>query len=235
MSKAILLSIKPEWLAKILNREKTIEVRKNKALANAIRELIKQYGKALICMYCSNTVNKNLVYFFNKDINLDTTIGEWEEHYQILTNKELKNITLSEDKNNICRKLNGKVVARFWCDKVEEIYWKQDTSNPYITDSVELVTLSLTAFNLMRRSCLSEEQLINYLDEDCLSEKEFVGYAIHISKLEVFDRPKELGEFLIKDNSRKPEKFVAGSSKWKEYYVKKLTKAPQNYCYVEGD
>ena len=35
--KAIMISIKPKWCAKIMNGEKTIEVRKNKALANAIQ------------------------------------------------------------------------------------------------------------------------------------------------------------------------------------------------------
>ena len=38
-----MISIKPKWCAKIMNGEKTIEVRKNKALANAIQKLIDDY------------------------------------------------------------------------------------------------------------------------------------------------------------------------------------------------
>ena len=37
--KAIMISIKPKWCAKIMNGEKTIEVRKSKVLANAIQKL----------------------------------------------------------------------------------------------------------------------------------------------------------------------------------------------------
>ena len=43
--KAIMISIKPKWCAKIMNGEKTIEVMKNKALANAIQKLIDQNGR----------------------------------------------------------------------------------------------------------------------------------------------------------------------------------------------
>ena len=38
--KAIMIAIKPKWCAKIMNGDKTIEVRKNKALATAIQKLI---------------------------------------------------------------------------------------------------------------------------------------------------------------------------------------------------
>ena len=61
------------------------------------------------------------------------------------------------------------------------------------------------------------------------------GYAIHISKLEIFDKPKELCEFVI------PCKIegVIESGKYKGekclITTKILTKAPQNYCYIEGD
>ena len=41
--KAIMISIKPKWCAKIMNGEKTIEVRKSKVLANAIQKLIDDY------------------------------------------------------------------------------------------------------------------------------------------------------------------------------------------------
>ena len=48
-----MISIKPKWCAKIMNGEKTIEVRKNKALATAIQKLIDENGYAEIYVYCS--------------------------------------------------------------------------------------------------------------------------------------------------------------------------------------
>ena len=58
--KAIMISIKPKWCAKIMNGEKTIEVRKNKALANAIQKLIDENEYADIYVYC--TKDKSLIY-----------------------------------------------------------------------------------------------------------------------------------------------------------------------------
>ena len=56
-------------------------------------------------------------------------------------------------------------------------------------------------------------------------------YAIHISKLEIFDRPKELSEFVKCDNNhiRIGNCFIGFGG------IPRLTKAPQNYCYVEGE
>lgn len=53
--KAIMISIKPKWCAKIMNGEKTIEVRKNKYLAKAIKNLIDENGFADIYVYCSKS------------------------------------------------------------------------------------------------------------------------------------------------------------------------------------
>lgn len=53
--KAIMISIKPKWCAKIMNGEKTIEIRKNKALATAIQKLIDVNGYAEIYVYCSKS------------------------------------------------------------------------------------------------------------------------------------------------------------------------------------
>ena len=59
-NKGIMISIKPEFCVKIMNKEKTIELRKNKVLAHAIQELINKNGYAEIYAYCSK--NKRLIY-----------------------------------------------------------------------------------------------------------------------------------------------------------------------------
>lgn len=51
--KAILISDYAKWCALMMNGIKTIEVRKNKALASAIQNLINEYGYAEIYVYCS--------------------------------------------------------------------------------------------------------------------------------------------------------------------------------------
>lgn len=73
--KAILLSIKPKWVAKILNGEKSIEVRKNKALYKATMKLIEEQGYATFFMYCTKD-NKTKHYCFNKNNELNRMNGK---------------------------------------------------------------------------------------------------------------------------------------------------------------
>jgi len=103
--------------------------------------------------------------------------------------------------------LNGKVVARFWFDEYETIKER---------------------FN-------GDEYIIEKLDELCLSDyevKEYLGnkkgYAWHIKKLEIFDEPKELSDFIVGLN-------YLGDIIPPTY--KKLKKAPQSwqYVYVKGE
>ena len=166
-NKSILMSIQPKWVAKILNGEKTIEVRK---------KFPKDYV-GWVYIYC--TKGKKL---------LMAQRGNFKG-FELINTKDYGDYVYT----NICECLNGKVVARFWCDKVEEIkidkgvMWRFG-GHMYITDSV------YDATKLLRYSCLEQYQLENYLQEK-------TGYAIHISKLEVFDKPKELKEFGLSNTS----------------------------------
>lgn len=152
--KSILLSIRPEWVKKILNGEKTIEVRK---------QFPKEYV-GWVYIYC--TKDKKYANLINR--------GGF---------------------------LTGMVVARFYCDNVEEISAK----------NIESFT---------KDSCLTVKQIEDYLWKNICN-----GYAIHISKLEIFDKPRELSEF----------KFWKDKSEYGCWYENRLTKAPQNYCYIEGE
>ena len=77
---------------------------------------------------------------------------------------------------------NGKVVARFWCDKVEEH-----------TDFGCMFPYSKLRYN--KATCLSEEEIEDY---GFIDGKGFVPlYAIHITNLEIFDKPKEVKRVLL--------------------------------------
>ena len=177
MNKAILLSIKPKWVAKILNGEKTIEVRK---------VFPKDYV-GWVYIYCSKGEG---IYLY--DMN----------HEEPLLR-------------------NGKVVARFWCDKVSSIGF---------TFRYDFPILSTWSFNkLTNLSCLSSDQLLTYLD----GKK---GYAIHITRLEIFDEPKELREFRVRRTCT--EWHYNADSIGEEVtfeILPQLKKAPQNYCYIEEE
>lgn len=181
--KAILMSINPKWVAKILNGKKTIEIRK---------KFSKDYV-GWVYIYCTRDKKRHLYKWKRKNY-----IGF------VYGGKDYTHV------------LDGKVVARFWCDKVEEI--KAD-----LRESVYFGTHLLGEPVLLKESCLSYNELNNYL-------KSKNGYAIHITKLEIFDKPKELKEFFVYSHS------VAGvglDGKDKTFEIlKPLTNAPQSYCFI---
>ena len=134
--KAIMISIKPKWVAKILNGEKTIEIRKTMPKCDLPID---------VYIYCT----KN---------------GGWLTRWYDPKTKERGYCGYNKENNN----LNGKVVAKFTLNKVEEMYYCDE--------------------EYLKPSCLNIDELFDYL-------KEKVGYAWHISNLEIFDKPKELSEF----------------------------------------
>ena len=83
--------------------------------------------------------------------------------------------------------LNGKIVAE--CDiKTEEI--KLSAYNDYEDKIYLFDTSTLTNDELTQKSCLCNDELDDYL----INEK---GYALHISNLKIFDKPKELYDYNI--------------------------------------
>lgn len=77
-------------------------------------------------------------------------------------------------------------------------------------------------------SCLTDEQT-----EDYLGDKD--GYGWHISKLKIYDKPKELSEFCIPcktncEDCKKPLFYDCCKEKGK---IKVVTRPPQSWCYVE--
>lgn len=235
MNKSILLSIKPEFVSKILNGEKTIEVRK---------KFPKDF-KGWVYIYCTKA--KPTIEWY------------WEKG-----KKEIYELCYGKRNYNYC--LNGKVLARFWCDNVEEIScccvpyrntnnlgyehfldngiykveWKENINlksdeskhnNPeiYKDDGVvfernDKYIDTMLKNDDLKKMCLTPQQLLDYI---ALGNE---GYSIHISRIEIFDKPKELSELL--PNKIEVHKFLHGSFVIEEE-LSIPRKAPQNYCYVE--
>lgn len=103
--------------------------------------------------------------------------------------------------------LNGKIVAE--CDyEVEDLRIVDD--DPLGAYWYETKTLSEN--EVLEKSCLTGDELFDYLGED--NE----GYVIHIKNLHIFDKPRELDFY---------------SSNFD--YFKKVEKAPQNMIKVWED
>lgn len=200
--KAILMSIRPEWVAKILNDEKTIEIRK---------KFPKDYV-GWVYIYCAKD-NNNLLH--------KNCAGIWwveDKDFQ------KKNKCLGIEQQPI---YNGKVVARFWCDKVEEIY---NDSDEYYECYYQTDTLAMK--DLCEQSCLDYNELNDYLCEE-------QGKAIYITKVEIFYKPKELKEFYKVGCEEYFTKHVfVDHPNFRPIYERELkqfqfTRAPQSWCYVE--
>ena len=185
--KAILISIKPRFVADILNGKKTLEIRKTcpqmwKWFYTDGRPL-REPEPIYVYIYCTNT--KPLIA---KDVY----------------------------------SLNGKVVAKFTLNKVEEIkyhfgyYDMGEWTESYILEN----------------ACLSANELDKYLqaskeyDEKKISR--VYGYAWHIDNLVIFDKPKELSEFY----GTKKYFVGCGNAIDKTPRYEQLHHAPQSWCYI---
>jgi len=192
---AILMSIQPKWIEKIISGEKIIEVRKTAPKETPFK----------VYVYCTKSGKQlNMPVDLQKD--LDET-GSWD-----CINSPIG---------------NGKIVAEFVCEKAE------------------MVDLEFVDNKLLELSGLSKKELSDYVTNN--SKKDFFSapFALHLSALKVYDKPKELGEFKHLPCS-KPEKACdnckhkhnVGSYEYPEHECGRdepyaVTHAPQNFIYVE--
>ena len=107
--------------------------------------------------------------------------------------------------------LNDKVVCRFWFD---EYSFMEYFNNDFVIDGAYNYNQLFQDGVHPKNMCLTNNELVQYGKGKDL-------YAWHIKQLEIFDDPKELGEF---QNYYRKEKI--------DY--KPLTHAPQKYAYVWG-
>lgn len=171
--KAIMLSVQPEWVEKILNGEKTIEIRKTKPSCGLP---VKVY------IYCTK----------NKPLYKTSESNEYLEYYSLEH--------WHKDDVNV----NGKVVAEFTLKEVEEI----------------------KANEIFNADVMEKEACLTVIDVLCYTQgKDFYGW--HISDLKIYDKPKELSEFMhrVPDYSNG---VVCYSLKQEP-----LKRPPQSWCYVE--
>lgn len=193
--KSILITIKPRFCAKIMNGDKTIEIRKSKALANAIKKLIIINKKGYADIYVCCTKDTNLLHKNCADIY-------WVEDKNF--RKKIKQLGLQTQPI-----LNGKVLFKFRCYRVEEM-------RPFFHWCIE------------KETCLTRDEVLDYLDSKDKSvgnpKRQSKVYAIPINDLEIFAEPKELSEFKTFNTYDLGDLHNCHLS---------LNKAPQNFCYIE--
>ena len=220
--KGVLMSIQPKWCQLIADKKKVVEVRKTRP---KLETPFKVY------IYC--TVDKKREVFFTKEV-FDGEKGKWA----------------------IPHVGNGKVIGEFICDRIEDFYcasvpYKKENNLGYgrfVDNGVYKVDGWHEGVVFERNDRYIDTMLNNNdLKEMCLSAQEvfdYIGigkhlYAWHISDLKIYDKPKELSEFYAKCNIPESKcKLCDNCYDRADYYdrhyaVKKLTRPPQSWCYVE--
>ena len=197
MSKSLMISIRPKHLVNILNGNKTLELRKT----------VPKDFKGWVYLYCTKARQCTKVSSF---------IYVCDDELYKLPNGKIKYgssvelMSYEGDEYNKNNFLNGKVVARFWFD--EHIAYKYyEGDNSYFAKRPQ--DFGYTADEVIKRLCLSRDEFKTYGKGKDL-------YAWHIKKLEIFDKPKELGEF-----------YKLSVGKVESAYIQ-LDKAPQSWRYV---
>lgn len=170
--KSILISIRPKYVEKILNGEKTLEIR------TTIPKEWKEYlgGKTSV----KPAPSKWYIYCTNGNRLYDLSKCGVDDLEQKVKEKKNKRFILSDLKsNNIIGSsiplANRKVVAEFTLENIS--YWQ-----PYWTPEVMHIC------DISEKSCVGIEDLMKYCGNGII-------YALHIEDLEIYDKPKELSEF----------------------------------------
>lgn len=89
--------------------------------------------------------------------------------------------------------------------------------------------------HLPKAACVSAEEIREYSGKNYKDVSE-----MRITNLKIYDKPKELGEFFARCHIPESKCKCCDNCFWKEngygedYAVKKLTRPPQSWCYVEG-
>ena len=201
----ILISIQPKWVEKILNGEKTIEIRKTKPSCEL---------PCKVYIYCTKS---NKYYLNRKDCRLC-----------YLENKDILGISdtvrkLTHNLDGFYERLNGYVVTEFTLNEVEIISTikekKNGTSYQY----------HIVSEDILNKSCLKQEEILDYTNGKDLYAWHIDNLKIYDKPKELseFNKsyPIKCGGHEVIDCYGCPSLSICNN--------RKITRPPQSWCYIE--
>lgn len=167
MSKAVLLSIRPEWCKFIWAGMKTVEVRKT-------RPTLETPFKCYI--YCTKAPKKLITIFRDGEESYDEEIYHGKTKFITWDG-----IGVPDDIDSAMQM----VIGEFVCDKIDKLV--------HVGTMMDINILTLDGWYkpadaLLQAACLTEETVKKYLQGRN-------GYGWHISDLKIYDKPRDLDEF----------------------------------------
>ena len=204
--KSIMISIKPEWIVKILNGEKTIEIRKT---------MPKCELPCKVYIYCTKDKDKHLVNV----IQYGGNFGYYCVHKNSLW--RYKDIAYEGSKY-----LNGKVVAEFTLNTVNEVEAFENVSVQY-WNNYALEKSCLNDDEISNYIGKNKNGYFWYIDDLKIygKPKELSEFkTLPCNKPESACRNCKYLQVINTSHAYESNCFVVGG--------KVLTKAPQSWCYV---
>ena len=152
---------------------------------------------------------KCYIYKTKKRILRDITRKGEEDYFGIVADKTIVCACPDFD--------GGKVIGEFVCDWIGTYLYDQefDESMGFYLNNFGY---DITSHEL-GQTCLSYKEFEKYGNTNML-------YGWYISKLKIYDKPKELSEF-------KTVKLTERQIGFNRYETKSITRPPQSWCYVE--
>lgn len=209
LNDSVLISIKPKWCELIASGKKTIEVRRTKP---KLKPPFKCY------IYCTLPPKEELFThgcireYAHELIKLQD--GSIVYDYGMRLCCDIENRPYSQD-NFLCRK----VIGEFVCDSIVWVLRHPDVFAEH----------PLFYNQAIKDACLTEDEVEKY---SC--NKDLYGW--HISDLVIYDKPKELSEFIVwkKCNSCRDTGYESTACCYDEYcrVPAVMTKPPRTWCYV---
>ena len=141
-----------------------------------------------------------------------------------ITQQSKSQFTIRESKD-FTNLINGKVVCRFWVDNVDTYYVESNMIWLFNEKEHSVVAGYKIEQGILRKSCVSLEDFKKYAKP--INEKQKRLFAIHISKLEIFDKPKELAEFYYYTI-----RLIDCGRDCPPYVKTQVHKAPQSWRYI---
>jgi predicted transcriptional regulator len=213
--KAILMSVQPQWVQKILSGEKTVELRKSKP-AFALDYTDYALETEGIDVYCYCTKSKPDLWAW-RCLPSDNPIFE---------TGDINNVFFGET-----IQFNGKVPCKFTLRKVTEI--GHIVEGVALDDNYEYSLngdSSLSIADYLKKAGLTVYESLRYKG----NSKNLYGW--HIDDLQVFDKPMELGDFNKCDGFSdcfNCKHYPQSNNDGIGCKFRKLTRAPQSWQYIE--
>lgn len=157
--------------------------------------------------------------------------------------------TYGNEKENYCVGKRGKVIGEFVCDRIySTLLLSTDGGSADLRRQYYLIGENdKIIWKFWRESCIQPEELAQYINQGEMC------YGWHISKLKIYDKPKELREFTkacpdkyrycqgckygfynISSDEEEYAMYHGGQYDWFETVCTNIiTRPPQSCCYVE--